>query len=252
MSRTFATVARSLAASAASLLVSTAAIADPGLALGTPSRSAQIFEYKVMHALYGDIGTYQNVVEHAGDTVAVHSTLDIAVRFLGLPVYREAGQRFERWRNDRLIEFRSVTDKNGAKLEVTGQARGEVFVINGPSGTTEAPKDVRPSNPWSAKMLGPATMMSTTTGHLFKARVSGGVEGTVTLNGQPRKLRQFDVVSDKQEFLWLDERDIPVVFGTEDNGSRVEFILTRVAAGETGAAPLRLDKLPGPAAANDP
>jgi len=214
--------------------------------------TSQVFEYKVTHAVYGDIGTYINVVEHAGDTVAVHSTLDIIVRLLGLPLYREAGQRLERWHGDRLVEFQSVTDKNGTRMEVTGRAHGDVFLVTGPWGTTEAPKDIRPSNPWSAKMLQADTVMSTSTGRIYPARVSGGGEGTVTVNGQPRKLRQFDVVTDKQEFLWLDEQGVPIAFGTQDNGSRVEFTLVRMSRGTIGTA-FRLDKLPGTTtAANDP
>jgi hypothetical protein len=123
-------------------------------------------------------------------------------------------------------------------------------VVTGPAGTTEAPKDVQPSNPWSAKMLSADTVMSTSTGRVYPARVSGGLESTVTLNGETRKLRQFEVVSDKQEFLWLDDKDTPVAFGTEHNGSRVEFVLTRITHGETATA-ARLDKLPI-TAANDP
>lgn len=251
MTRSLAHLSRSFAVGAASLVASAVALADTTAPLAS-ARVSQIFDYKVTHALYGDIGTYRNVIERTGDTVAVHSTLDLAVRFLGFSVYRETGQRFERWRGDRLVEFRSTTHKNGSTIEVTGEARDDVFVINGPWGRAEAPKDVRPSNPWSAKMLNASLMMSTTTGLLSRARVTGGHEGLVTLHGQPRKLRQFEVVTDKQEFLWLDEGDIPVAFGTEDNGSRVEFILTRITQGGD-ATTVRADKLPpATTTANDP
>lgn len=245
MTRLFVTASRSLAAGAASLLVSAVAAADPLL-----SQAAQIFDYRIVHSAYGDIGSYRNTIESRGDAVTVRSTLDIAVRFLGIPVYRETGERFERWHRDRLVEFQSVTRKNGRTLEVTGQARDDVFVVTGPAGTTEAPKDVRPSNPWTAKMLAADTIMSTSTGRVYPARVTGGIENTVVLNGESRKLRQFEVISDKPEFLWLDDRDTPVAFGTEHDGSRVEFVLTRISHGEDGRTQ-RIDKLPL-TAANDP
>ena len=198
-------------------------------------------------------GTYKNIVERRGDTVAVRSTLDIAVRFLGIPVYRQAGERLERWHGDRLIEFRSVTRKNGETLEVTGEARDDAFVVKGPEGIVQAPKDVRPSNPWSVKMLNAETMMSTSTGKVMPARVKGGAEDIVLFNGKPRKLRRFDVQSDKQEFVLLDERDVAVVFGTENDGSRVEFVLTRISSGDAGSPAVRPDKLPPTiTAANEP
>lgn len=241
MARLLAVLSCAFVVGAASALVAAAALADSETAAGT---TAQIFEYRINHALYGDIGTYRNIVERRGETIAVRSTLDIAVRFLGFPVYREAGERLERWHDDRLIEFRSVTHKNGEKLEVIGEARDDAFVIKGPSGIAQAPRDVRPSNPWSVKLLNAETMMSTTTGRLFPTRVKGGTEGTVTLNGQPRKLRRFDILTDKQEFVLLDERDVAVAFGTEDNGSRVEFILTRITSGGADMPLVRPDKLP--------
>ncbi|MBM3540384.1 MAG: hypothetical protein FJX55_21500, partial [Alphaproteobacteria bacterium] len=239
MTRSLGAVTCSALVGAASAFAAASALAD--VEAQTPSAEAsQIFEYRVSHALYGDIGTYKNVVERRGDAVAVRSTLDIAVRFLGLPVYREAGERLERWHGDRLIEFRSVTHKNGEKLEVTGEARDDAFVIKGPSGIAQAPRDVRPSNPWSINLLNAQTMMSTTTGKLFPARVKGSSEEVATVNGQPRKIRRFDIVSDKPEVVWLDERDITVAFATEDNGSRVEFILTRIGNGAAGSSFVRL------------
>jgi hypothetical protein len=252
MTRSLGAVSYSVIAGAAAALATAVAFAETAPLASPPADASQIFEYKVNHALYGDIGTYKNIIERRGDAIAVRSTLDIAVRFLGFPVYREAGERLERWHGDRLVEFRSVTHKNGEKLEVIGEARDDAFVIKSPSGIAEAPRNVRPSNPWSSKMLNAETMMSTTTGKVMPARVRGGAEDIVLFNGKPRKLRRFDVQSDKQEFVLLDERDVAVVFGTEDNGSRVEFILTRVTeSAATGA--VRPDKLP-PAisAANEP
>lgn len=242
MTRWFGARSGSVIASATSALIAAVAMAET-----TPFPAAdapQVFEYKVNHAVYGEIGTYKNIVERRGEMVAVRSTLDIAVRFLGIPVYRQAGERLERWHGDRLIEFRSVTRKNGETLEVTGEAREDAFVVKGPDGIVQAPKDVRPSNPWSARMLNAETMMSTTTGKVMPARVKGGGEDIVLFNGSPRKVRRFDVQSDKQEFVLLDERDVPVVIGTEDDGSRVEFVLTRISNGEAGAATVRRDKLP--------
>lgn len=240
MTRWFGVCSGPVIASAASALMAAAALAETAPVADAP----QVFEYKVNHAVYGEIGTYKNIVERRGDTVAVRSTLDIAVRFLGIPVYRHAGERMERWHGDRLVEFRSVTRKNGETLEVTGEAREDAFVVKGPEGIVQAPKDVRPSNPWSAKMLNAETMMSTSTGKVMPARVRGGSEDIVLFNGTPRKLRRFDVQSDKQEFVLLDERDVAVVFGTEDDGSRVEFVLTRISNGDAGASAVRPDKLP--------
>jgi hypothetical protein len=223
------------------------------LGIGWPASTAadsltqsgpQTFEYKIRHALYGDIGTYLNIVETSGDAVNVRSSLRIAVKFLGLAVYREEAERRERWIGDRLVDFRSVTEKNGERIEVTGEARGDAFVIKAPWGTAEAPSDVRPSNPWSAKVLEPRIVMSTTTGRLFQPRVRISAEELTMLDGQRRKLRRYEIETDKREFVWLDDQDVPVVFGTDDDGARVEFVLVRTYPQQAGSPAVRRDKLP--------
>jgi len=204
----------------------------------------QVLEYRIRHALYGDIGTYFNIIEKAGDKVDVRSSLRIDVKFLGLSLYNEEAERRESWVGDRLVLFRSVTHKNGQRIEVNGEARNNSFVINAPWGTAEAPPDVKPSNPWSAKVLEPATVMSTTTGRLFQPRVRITAEELTLLDGQRRKLRQYEIFTDKREFVYLDDRNVPVIFGTDKDGSRVEFVLVRASDKDTALSAIRTDKLP--------
>lgn len=219
------------------------AAADP-LTRSRISGEPQVLEYRIRHALYGDIGTYSNVIETSGDAVDVRSSLRIAVKFFGMAMYREEADRRERWVGDRLVLFSSVTHKNGERIEVNGEARGDAFVVRAPWGTAEAPADVKPSNPWSAKVLAPATVMSTTTGRLFQPRVKVSAEELTMLDGQRRKLRQYEIVTDKREFVWLDEQNVPVIFGTDDDGARVEFVLVRASEETTARSAIRPDKLP--------
>ena len=96
--------------------------------------ASQIYEYRVVHPVYGDIGTYTNIVENAGDTTDVESKLDVEVKILGVVMYSEAAKRNEHWQNGRLLAFHGVTDLNEQKIEVQGEARGNSFVITSPTG----------------------------------------------------------------------------------------------------------------------
>jgi hypothetical protein len=191
-----------------------------------PARAArEVYAYRVVHPTYGDIGTYTNVVDRAGDDTSVQTELKIAVKAVGIVVYRQEARRAEHWRRDRLVSFESVTVTNGDKLEVRGEARDGGFAITTPSGTVVAPGNVHPSNPWSAMVLNTDYMMSTKTGRLDHVRVSGGEEEAVALNGNTLRLHQYEIVGDKRQFVWLDERGTPVAFRTEENGAQVDFVL---------------------------
>jgi hypothetical protein len=81
---------------------------------GAAVPAAEVLRYTVKHAIYGDIGTYSNIVERRGDTTTVLTEAHFKVSVLGIVLHREDAQRQERWRDGRLIFFHSVTIKRPA------------------------------------------------------------------------------------------------------------------------------------------
>jgi hypothetical protein len=198
-------------------------------AAGATSETAgtTTYEYRIDHPTYGDIGTYVNVVRQSGAETEVDSELRIAVKVLGIVVYRQEASRVERWRNDKLVSFDGTTVTNGDKIELHGEGRDDGFVLKTPSGQVMAPASVHPSNPWSTAVLKTDVMMSTRTGRIIPVTVRGGEERTVTLAGRSMRLRQYEVVSEKHQFVWFDGRGCPVAFRTEEEGASVDFVLVR-------------------------
>lgn len=192
----------------------------------------EVYEYKVEHPLYGDIGTYTNIVDQSGDTADVETKLNVEVKLLGIVVHRQEAERREHWQHDRLTLFRSLTETNGKPMAVEGEAHGNAFVITSPAGTVTAPADVRPTNPWSPTVLGADVVMSTKSGRVFKAHLDSVKDEVVkTDTGTPEHLRRFDVTTDKHQTVWLDERNVPVAFRTIEDGTPIDFVLTRYPSG---------------------
>lgn len=203
--------------------------------MAVPADAArEVYTYRVIHPTYGEIGTYTNTVERSGEDATIQTELKIAVRKIGIVVYRQEARRAEHWRNDKLVSFEGVTVTNGDKLEVRGEARGNGFAITTPSGTVMAPGNVHPSNPWSAMVLKTDYMMSTKTGRLTHVRVSGGEEERVALAGSTMRLHQYEIVGDKRQFVWLDSSGKPVAFRTEEDGAPVDFVLAPPQEAATG------------------
>ena len=197
-------------------------------ALGAPAVAAtEKYDYRVIHPTYGDIGSYSNVVERVGNETQVTSELRIAVRLLGVTVYHQEARRTEHWQGRRLVRFDGLTVTNGERLEVHGEARNGGFAVTTATGTVMAPADVHPSNPWSAMVLDTNHMMSTRTGQILPAQVSGGEVEPVALAGNVLRLHQYEVVTDKHQFVWLDDSGTPVAFRTAEHGTPIDFVLQR-------------------------
>jgi hypothetical protein len=117
------------------------------------SAASERLVYRVQHPRYGNIGTYSNAVEKAGNVTIVTTEAHILVSVLGVVLYRQDIARQERWNADRLVAFHGVTTVNGKSIELTGSADGDRFVLMSPDGPIVAPASVRIANPWSAEVL---------------------------------------------------------------------------------------------------
>lgn len=206
-------------------------------ALGGSARAdTRTYTYIVEHPTFGHIGTYTDTVEQFGGHTWLESRLHVVIRLLGFVVFRQDAVRSEEWSGGRLILFHGVTITNGKKLEVTGKAEGNTFVINSPAGTTRAPADVYPSNPWSAGMLNSKVLMSTRTGEIENIHITGGGETPVTFDGKTRLLHQYRIEGRKPGVIWLNDRNIPVAFRVWEHGTPVDFVLSTPPVSSTQTA----------------
>jgi Family of unknown function (DUF6134) len=198
-------------------------LAVASVALAAP----EIYEYRVVHASHGEIGRYANIVDRRGKDTEVRTELHIAVTILGITAYRQDAERVERWHGERLTSFDGTTVTNGERIQVHGEARSGGFAVTTPAGTVMAPADVHPSNPWSAMVLKTDWVMSTRTGKLFHGIIEGGERKLMQLAGKSIALRQYEIVTDKHDLVWLDDQGTPVAFRTKEDGDDIDFILER-------------------------
>jgi hypothetical protein len=189
--------------------------------------SRQIYEYRIEHPTFGNVGTYTNIIDKIGDKTEVTTELHVVVKLLGIVVFRQEAERTERWLGNRMIAFQSVTTTNGDALEVHGEAQGDSFVITTPEGVFTAPANVHPSNPWSLKVFESDMMMSTKTGEFFPVSVSDSGQADVTIDGADLKLHRYDIIGRKHDIVWLDDGGVPVAFEIEQGNKQIVFQLTR-------------------------
>lgn len=178
-----------------------------------------------MHPFYGDIGTLTDTIDRAPEATRSDWRLRIAVKLLGIVVYRQEFDTTEIMHGNRLTLLQSVTDKDGRQFYVDGGVQGDRFVVNATAGSFAGPVTIAPSDPWALKRLGEATVIYINTGRIINVRVSGGDFGTISVNGSAISAQHFTVIGDQRQDVWLDDRKIPVMFRVLENGAPIDFLL---------------------------
>ena len=196
-------------------------------AASAASTSTEQLRYRVRHSVFGDIGTYTNIVQSVGDVTTVRTTAHFLVKMLGVGLHREDAERTERWQGSRLMSFFGITKKNDNTLELKGDASGNDFMITSSLGTLTAPATVQPANPWSANCLSSTTMMRVDNGKIEKVRVSGGTETAVVIGGASVPSREYEINGATRYKIWFDQYNIPVMFVVDDDSGKITFLLER-------------------------
>jgi len=199
--------------------------------IATPALAGQlVYTYAVVHPLYGEIGTFTDTIDRQPATMRIDGRLRIAVKFLGIVVYRQESDITAIMRDDRLVSLQSLSKKDGEYLEVRGEAQGDQFVVNATGGSFAGPATSLPSDPFVLKDTGEATMIFTDTGRIISVQVSGGDHGTVSVNGNPVSARHFIIEGVTRREVWLDNRGIPVKFRIVEDGTPIDFVLQNTTA----------------------
>ena len=199
--------------------------------------SAQ-FVYLVHHSVFGDIGTYTNIVEPSREGTTVRTHVHFDAKMLGMRLHHQDADRIDRWQGNRLVSFRSITDKGDGPKEVKGEARGNSFVVSSPQGTFTAPASVHPANPWSANFLHSTTMMRPDTGKIERVRIGGGQETAVKIDGATIPAVKYDIDGSTKYTVWLDARGVPVMFWADDDTGKVTFTLAKCIGCDTALSEL--------------
>ena len=209
-----------------------AAIALSVIAGGTPALGQQrVYTYTVVHPFYGEIGTLTDTITLGPAATRSDWRLRVAVKLLGIVVYRQESDTTVIMLGNRLVSLQSVTEKGGRHSEVHGEISGDQFVVNATAGSFTGPASIAPSDPWALKRTGDWTMVYMDTGRMIDVRVSGGDYDMISVNGAFVSARHFIVTGDKRQEVWLDNRKTPIMFRTIEDGTPIYFVLQLAAPG---------------------
>jgi hypothetical protein len=100
------------------------------------------------------IGEHRVAFRMDGDRLVVDTHLDIAVRVLFFTVFRLKHDAQEIWQAGRLVSVTSTTDRDGTRLQVSGDAVADGFRIVGEDGPFLATADLLTTNAlWDSRIV---------------------------------------------------------------------------------------------------
>jgi hypothetical protein len=205
----------------------------PALPVQAAEAPAGFYHYLVRHPTFGVIGSFTNAVTNRPGETRVSTELHIRVSAAIITLKSIEARREELWRDGRLAAYRSVTDRDGRQIAVEGRADGDKFIVSGPHGTAEAPRDVYPSNPWSMAITQAHVFMAGESGRLYRANFVEAPAQRVMLGGRPVPARHFSADAPAQPQLWYAEGGVLVQFSIVEDGTEILFTLDdlRMAGG---------------------
>ena len=196
----------------------------PGVrALPTPGPPLGRYRYTVLRQ-GSPIGRHVRTLRQDGETLAVETDVELAVKLLGIPVYSYRHRSVERWRGDTLVALDSRTDKNGEAKRLQG-VRGSAgtLVLENHKGERKTFRD----SPLTTTLWHPRTPQA---GELLevedgwmKANVPRNLgRAAVRVGDSSRQTRHYRLGGQVERDVWYDTRGLLLrVAFQHDDGSRI-------------------------------
>lgn len=190
-------------------LVATVLLAAPSLAAAAPPDPFKLYGSEIDFAVYrsgSEIGQHKVTFASENGALVVRSLFDIAVKFLGVTVYRYHYLSQETWRDGRLAGLASTVDDNGTATKVEASEKGSALVVNGPEAKNEiVPPTVLPSTHWNAQVIQADQVLNTINGKLDAIKLVELGPETVTIAGTPRPATHYRYTGDITAETWYDQ-----------------------------------------------
>ena len=220
------------------------------MATGAAAAGADDFPYGNIHSftVYRNgqqIGTHTLSFQHSGDKRAVTTSIDFAVKALGMTVYRYSHRGNEVWNGSTLQSIDTKTDDNGKQFTMRAQQNGDQLAVerkapepaagaamndqglqrSGPV-AENLPATMLPSTHWNLNQVKQSTLLNTQYGTPSKVKITDLGRETIKTASRSIEATHYRYVGDITMDQWFDNRGrwVKAAFKAFD-GSEIEYIL---------------------------
>lgn len=197
--------------------------ADGGEAVAVPPPGR--YEYAVVRD-GRQIGVQTLEFAPAGDDefiVRIHA--DVAVTFLGIPVYRYEHDAEEHWRGGLLVRLQSRTDSNGKPRRVDLKRVGDRLVGTYNNDPRELPGDLIPASLWHPATIHQTVLLDAVKGVGRQVHIADRGKERIAVNGETVEAHRYSVTGELEREIWYGaDGQIVRVQVISDDGSLVAYV----------------------------
>jgi hypothetical protein len=172
------------------------------------------------------IGRHALAFQHNGRDLTVSTTIDFAVKVLGVTAYRYTHRGQEVWTGDAFQSAFTQTDDNGTKYTVRAQRTANGIDVQRTTGREVMPAGTLPTTHWNVRQISQTTLLNTQNGAQAQVKVAPLGREKVKTAGGWVDANHYRYSGDVSKDQWFDDRGrwVKTLFKASD-GSTIEYIL---------------------------
>ena len=163
------------------------------------------------------IGYSNYFFEHEDNTMTVKNYTQFKVKLLGINIFSISSEGVEKYENDKLVFFKSITFQNNKEkfVNLKYDKKSNKFIIDGSSFKGKAEIDNVIGNWWNQKILIANSQISPLSGSIKKQKVNFLKKEIIELYGKSYEVLHFKLKSKNENLpkekklnfdIWLDPR----------------------------------------------
>lgn len=173
-----------------------------------------------------EIGTHRLVFTQDGNDLKVKIDTNVAVKMLGIAVYRFEHDGSEVWRDGHLVSLKSKTNDDGTPHHLDVEEENGKLVVDGDGRQGTEQIDVIPASLWNDNLVKQTALLNTLDGSNMPVTVGKLGTETVEVNGKPVSATHYSVTGKLNRELWYDENGVLVqVRFAGNDGSKITYVL---------------------------
>lgn len=208
-----------------------ALLALPGTAAPIRAATAGLAEQDLLFEIRRDgspVGTHRVTIRRDGAGLRAEARSSIAVRLLGVTIYRFDYNSVSSWVDGRLARLDVVTDDDGTVTRVSAKAEGGRLRIVAPDGVAEAPLDLLSTDHWNPKVIGATAVLNTITGQVNRVTMTAQGRDSVPAGSGKRLATRYVYAGELDSTVWYDDSGhwTGLRFAARD-GSIIDYVCKR-------------------------
>ncbi|HUB97958.1 MAG TPA: DUF6134 family protein [Stellaceae bacterium] len=178
-----------------------------------------------------EIGEHRVTFAHQDGGFTVRSTLKLAVKFLGIVVYRFNYESNEVWRDGMLASLDASQDDNGTVSKVTARRTGDTLDVTGPKGHETVTGAILPSTHWNPQTIAADQLLNTLDGTISKVKLMSQGTESVPVGAGRVQATHYLYTGDIKAESWYDAAGhwVKLRFPGKD-GSEIDYVCVACGA----------------------